>query len=251
MTAYPDLSYLPDGSEKHKLDVFLPETKNFSTIIWFHGGGLTGGSRKDPDYPGIFTAMGFGFVSAEYRLYPEAKFPDFAEDAAAAVAYTLDHAAAWGGNGRVFVSGESAGAYLTMLLCLNPAYLTAVGADRSRIDGYLSDSAQMFCHFRVLEELGLDSRLERIDCHAPIFYLRPDMDLPPLLLVCYEDDMTCRPEETALFDASARRLNPNAMIRFRRLLGGHCGRPRGQDGKMLLPEVFRTFLEEVGEKKEK
>ena len=63
--------------------------------------------------------------------------------------------------------------------------------------------------------------------------------------------MTCRPEETALFDASARRLNPNAMIRFRRLPGGHCGRPRGQDGKMLLPEVFRTFLEEVGENKEK
>ena len=46
-----------------------------------------------------------------------------------------------------------------------------MGVDTDFISGYISDSAQMTTHFNVLRERGLDTRLERIDEAAPLFYL--------------------------------------------------------------------------------
>lgn len=36
------------GAEKRQyVDWYLPESENFDLLIWFHGGGLESGSRKD------------------------------------------------------------------------------------------------------------------------------------------------------------------------------------------------------------
>ena len=37
------------AKERCRLDVYYPSTKGFSTIVWFHGGGLKGGNRFVPD----------------------------------------------------------------------------------------------------------------------------------------------------------------------------------------------------------
>lgn len=37
-------------NEKCMLDIYYPEhVKNYPTIVWFHGGGLTGGSKEIPE----------------------------------------------------------------------------------------------------------------------------------------------------------------------------------------------------------
>ena len=37
--------------DRCKLDIYYPENdKDFKTIVWFHGGGLTGGSKELPEY---------------------------------------------------------------------------------------------------------------------------------------------------------------------------------------------------------
>ncbi len=167
-------------------------------------------------------------------MYPEAKFPDFLEDAARAVAWVMNRA-----KGRVFVSGESAGAYITMMLCLDQHYLAEAGVDYNKIAGFISDSAQQCSHFNVLRELRLDPRLQRIDGHAPMYFVQEGLKLRPLLMMYYTNDMKCRPEETKLMFASLKKLLPDAWVELARLPGGHCSQPRAADGSCLM--LNRTF----------
>ena len=139
MRAYFDLPYVENATEMQLLDIYLPDEDGFETIIWFHGGGLERGSRKSNVYAEPFVEKGYGFVSVEYRMYPDAKFPDFLEDGAASVAYILNHIKEYGGTGTVYVGGTSAGAYMTMMLCMDHRYLEAVGVKQEQIKAYILD----------------------------------------------------------------------------------------------------------------
>lgn len=248
MRTYNDLPYVENGSKMQMLDIYRPEQDGFDTVIWFHGGGIEAGSRKDAHYAEEFVNAGYGYVSAEYRMYPEAKFPEFIEDAAATIAWVLKHIGEYGGNGKVYVSGTSAGAYLTMMLCMDHRYLEKVGVKQEQVEGYISDSAQQFCHFNVLRELGFDTRLERIDEHAPIYFVREGLEIRPLMLFYYEDDMKCRPEETRLMYASLKNIMPEALVYIEELPGKHCKRPRNPDGSQMPVTESLKFIENIREK---
>ncbi len=76
--------------ENCRLDLYLPCSNEFDTVVYFHGGGLTGGHKDDFYYAemaGKFAEKGLAFASVEYRKYPTAKYPDFLEDCAAATAF--------------------------------------------------------------------------------------------------------------------------------------------------------------------
>ena len=151
-----------------KMDLYRPDADGFDLIVWFHGGGLESGCRADGAGLGAaFTAHGCGFASADYRMYPAARYPDYLLDGAQAVAFMLRQAKAYGGSGRVIVSGQSAGAYMTMLLALNPAFLRNAGADRSAVAAYISDSAQQHTAFgfeiSVKQQLKNQSNNKRND----------------------------------------------------------------------------------------
>ena len=82
-----DLQY--SNYEETLVDIYLPEAKNFTTIVNFHGGGLDHGSNKAPTLEFIakaFTDAGYAFASVEYRKYPNAKYPDYLVDCAKATA---------------------------------------------------------------------------------------------------------------------------------------------------------------------
>ncbi|MBQ1207561.1 MAG: alpha/beta hydrolase [Lachnospiraceae bacterium] len=153
MRTYMDIPYVENATEMQLLDMYLPDGDDFATVIWFHGGGFEKGSRKRDYFAAPAVERGYGFVSVEYRMYPDAKYPDFIEDAAASVAYVIKHIGEYGGNGKIYVSGASAGAYLTMMLCMDHRFLEAVGVKQEQIGGYISDSAQQFNHFNVMRNL--------------------------------------------------------------------------------------------------
>ena len=104
----------------HMLDLYLPEGKDeFLTMIYFHGGGLelyTGGLENDPnvpsDYsgskmdsakflPAICADQGIAIATVDYRLYPDAKFPDFIEDVAEATAWVMENIHNYGKKQKV------------------------------------------------------------------------------------------------------------------------------------------------------
>ena len=243
MRKYLDIPYVLPENDAQRVDITLPDTDGFDTVLWFHGGGIENGHRKGDETPIGLTKKGIAVASAEYRMYPTAKYPEFIEDAAAAVAFTLKRSRELGGNGRLFVGGSSAGAYLTMMLCMNPTFLDAVGVSRNDIAGFISDASQMFTHFNVLKEQGIDSRRQYLNDRAPMYYVDENLELRPLLLIFYTNDIPCRPEENELFYVSVKRFLPDADITKVQLEGEHCsGKNPEPDGETRTEKLVEQFV---------
>ena len=184
---------------ENTLDMYLPEKSGYDTIVYFHGGGLEAGDKADENCIAIgkrFAECGYGFVSVNYRMYPQAKFPEYLQDAARAIAWVKAHAISYGGNGELYVSGTSAGAWISIMLCLNEEYLQGVGIYPLEIKGWIIDSAQMTAHFNVLKyETGVDPNLQRINEFAPLYYVDSKTKCNRMLLLFYQEDIPCRPEQ--------------------------------------------------------
>jgi acetyl esterase/lipase len=191
-----DAGFTPYMAERCKLDVYFPEDgKDFSTVVWFHGGGLTGGQKSIPK--GLKNA-GFAIVAAGYRLSPGVKGSECIDDAAAAVAWTVNNIAKYGGKPEnIFVSGHSAGAYLTDMIGLDKRWLEKYGVDANRLAGLISLSAQAVTHFTIRAERGISDKRAIIDELAPIYHARGNA--PPILLLTgdREKEMLGRYEENA------------------------------------------------------
>ncbi len=111
-----DIKYGPDP--RQALDLFVPESAGSArpVFIFVHGGGYTGGSKREPGSPFYDNIMlwaaknGIVGVNATYRLAPAHPWPAGPEDVAGAVRWVLGHIAAHGGDPkRVFLCGHSAG----------------------------------------------------------------------------------------------------------------------------------------------
>ena len=82
-------------------------------ILFFHGGSWRWGQKDYHREIGKqFARKGIVFVTANYRLYPEVRFPAFPEDVALASAWVRKNVRAHGGDGNnLFLMGHSAGAH--------------------------------------------------------------------------------------------------------------------------------------------
>lgn len=109
---------------RQRLDLYRPRADARGPIVLFlHGGGWTSGSRGDHGFVGAtLAARGFTVVIPDYRLYPEARFPDFVEDAALAYRWTAAHCEQDGASRPIFIIGHSAGAHIGALLTYDPDY---------------------------------------------------------------------------------------------------------------------------------
>lgn len=183
-----NISYYPESvsklnsniSEKCKLDIYLPEkTPKFPTVIWFHGGGLSSGEKE---IPAELKGNGIAIIGVGYRLTPQAKCPDYLEDAAAAVAWVFKNITKYGGDSSlIFVSGHSAGGYLAAMIGLDKSWLAANQIDANRLAGIIPFSGQMITHFSIRKERGIPDTQPVVDKFAPLFHVRSDA--PPLLLL--------------------------------------------------------------------
>jgi acetyl esterase/lipase len=183
-------------NERCVLDIYYPKNKTgFATIVWFHGGGLTGGNKEIPE---ALKNKGFAIIGVNYRLSPKAKAEKAIEDAAAAVAWTFNNIANYGGDkSQIFVSGHSAGGYLGMMIGLDKKYLQKENIDANQIAGLIPFSGQCITHFEIRRENGIPEKQPTIDQFAPLYHVRADA--PPLLLITgdRELEMLGRYEENA------------------------------------------------------
>jgi len=182
--------------ERCKLDIYYPvNKKNFATIVWFHGGGLTSGNKE---LPKALQEQGFAVIGVGSRLSPHVQGSEVIEDAAAATAWAFKHIKEYGGDDRlIFVSGHSAGGYLGMMLTLNTHYLEQYGVDANKIAALIPFSGHTITHFTIRNERGIKDVQAVVDEYAPLFYVRSDA--PPLLLITgdRELEMLGRYEENA------------------------------------------------------
>lgn len=186
----------PYIAERCELDIYYPSgEEGFPTVVWFHGGGLTGGQKE---LPKALKNRGIAIVGVNYRLAPKAQAPDYIRDAAAAVAWVFNNIEQYGGDpAKIFVSGHSAGGYLTMMIGLDKEYLAHHGIDANHIAGLIPLSGQTITHFAIRAQDQIDEKQPTVDQYAPLFHVRPDAS--PLLLITgdRELEMLGRYEENA------------------------------------------------------
>lgn len=193
---YPDTTYDNYKLERCRLDIYYTKgAKDLPVIIWFHGGGLTGGNREIPE---ALKNKGVVVIGVGYRLSPKVSVPAIIEDAAAATAWVFKNASKYGiSNKKIVVSGHSAGAYLGLMITLDKSYLAKHQIDANQIAELVSFSGQAITHFALRKEKGIPDTQPVIDKYAPLFHVRKDA--PPILLLTGDPEleMLGRAEENA------------------------------------------------------
>ena len=126
---------------RNKLDIYRPRNSNGAApvVVFFYGGSWNMGSRTDYAFVGEALAeRGIVAVLADYRLYPQVRYPDFVADSARAVAWTLKEIQRHGGDPqRVFVMGHSAGAYNAAMVAIDKRWLSAAGSSTDALRGFI------------------------------------------------------------------------------------------------------------------
>lgn len=223
------------------LDIYYPKyVKNFATVIWFHGGGLTGGHREIPEQ---LKNKGFAVIGVGYRFSPKVKAPAYVEDAAAATAWVFNHIKEYGGSDKlIFLSGHSAGGYLDLMITLNKKYLAVYNIDANAVAETIPFSPQVITHFTVREERGIKETQPIIDSMAPLYFVRKDV--PPILDITGDRNLELlgRYEENAYFHRMML-LNGNNTTTLYELDGyDHGGMPAGAY-PLLIKEIEKRTKE--------
>ena len=107
---------------RQKLDIYRPAAGDKGPVVlFFYGGGWRGGQRSTYGFVGgALAARGITTVIADYRVFPEVRFPAFVEDGALAYRWVARNVAE---NRPIFLAGHSSGAHLAALLALDSRYL--------------------------------------------------------------------------------------------------------------------------------
>ncbi len=251
MKTIKNIAYNNTDSERQKLDLYLPECDEFPTFIYFHGGGLEGGSKDNLCFMSKLSENGIAVVCANYRLYPKAKFPEFIEDAASAVAWVRNNIAKYGEMTKLFVGGSSAGGYLTQMLCFDKQYLAKHRIDADEIDGYFMDAGQPTSHYNVLREKGIDTRRIIVDETAPLYFIEGNRKYPPIKILVSDNDITNRLEQTQLLVSTLKHFgNDMSKLDFEIVKNSsHCEYvDKIIDGKSVFAEMIIKFIDKYRSK---
>ena len=161
------------------LDLWMPAaaTAPVPLVVFVHGGAWAHGNKdngtgkwKESHFP----AQGYAFATLDYRLVPEARVEDQADDIAHALRTLIDRADALGfDKRRIVLMGHSAGAHLVALVSTDPQYLARVSLPMSAlagtiaIDGAGYDVPQQvagtngYMHHEYVQAFGIDPARQR------------------------------------------------------------------------------------------
>ena len=243
MKTIRDICY---NEHKQYLDIHLPDCDSFPVFLYFHGGGLEEGDKAQRFnlFVEYLTSHGIAVVSANYRMYPDAKYPDFLVDCAKAVAWVFENMKTYGNVTGIYVGGSSAGGYISQMLCFDKHYLAAHGISPMDIAGFIHDAGQPTCHFNVLRERGIDTRRVMIDESAPLYHVGADPDYPPMLIIVSDNDMENRYEQTVLLMSTLKHFGHAEKVKLKVMQSTHCGYIRKADetGESVFGKLIEDFI---------
>ena len=250
MREIKDIFYTPEKHPSQSLDVYLPEDcENFPTVIYFHGGGLVNGNKEGKTAKVLseyLTSRGIAFISANYRLYPHAHYPDFVYDAAAAVAWAIKHMPESGASDKIFAGGSSAGGYLSMMLCFDKKYLGLHNLAPTNLAGFIHDAGQPTAHFNVLKERGIDSHRVIVDETAPLYHIGVDAQYPPMQFIVSDNDMKNRYEQTQLVLSTLKHFDYDQdTVEYCLMHSTHCryNAELDENGESVFGKIIADFVE--------
>jgi len=197
---------------RQTMDVFIAQKprENSPVIVFVHGGSWDSGNKDIYKFLAEgFTQNGFDVVVPNYRLYPEARYPEFIEDNALAVAQTAKRFP----NRPIALMGHSAGGYNVLMLGLVPKYLEAAGVDRcAQIAGIAALSAPV--GIVPLKEEPLitifPDRFTKTD--APLNQVTGPV--PQMFLANGQDDKTVYPDNSVALGKKITQRGGQAQVKI-------------------------------------
>jgi acetyl esterase/lipase len=197
-------AYGPDPAQR--VDIYRPATtQDAPVVLFFYGGSWQGGRRADYAFVGAALAeRGMLAVVADYRRFPQVRFPDFVADGALALRWTRDHAADFGADPqRLFVAGHSAGAHIAALLATDAQYLQRVGLAPRDLRGAIGIAGPYdFLPITDPDLKPIFGREADWPRSQPVNFV--DGDEPPFLLLHGEDDKLVWPRNSERLAARLR-----------------------------------------------
>ncbi len=214
-----DVAYGKDAAQK--MDVYLPQgVKGAPVIFMVHGGAWRIGDKTNDrvveNKLARWAPRGFVFISANYRMLPDADPLTQADDVARALATAQKRAQEWGADADKFIlMGHSAGAHLVSVLNAAPDRAFAQGArpwiGTVSLDTAATDMVKVMQreHYRFYDKaFGDDPAYWK--AASPQHILTPQAK--PILLVCSSEreDKPCL--QTRVFAASAKKVGVRAEV---------------------------------------
>lgn len=252
MKKYVNVSYGNGDFRRQVLDVYLPEAESFPVFVYFHGGGMEYGDKSESIFYEDLCNMGVAVVTANYRMYPYATYPDFIWDAAAATAWAINNMQKHGEVKGIYVGGSSAGGYLTQMLCFDKRYLAIHKINADDISGYIMDAGQPTVHFNVLKERGFDPRRVIVDEAAPLYHICEERNYPPMNIIVSDNDMRNRFEQTELLVSTLKHMGHEDKIKYTLVENSnHCGYLglRDENGVAVFAKMITEFIKWCEERK--
>lgn len=192
---------------RQRLDVYTPRhlSAPAPVVLFFYGGSWNSGERGDYAFVGeALAARGLVVVIADYRLYPQVRYPAFLHDSAQALAWVVREVAAYQGDPQqLFVMGHSAGAYNAAMLALDPRLLADVDLSPDVLRGWIGLAGPY--DFLPIENPAVKPVFMHPDSppdSQPINQVRAEA--PPALLVAAAEDGLVDPQRNT--GGLARRL---------------------------------------------
>ena len=196
-----DVSYVPwPADSKHRYDLYLPTTTSppWPVVVFVHGGFWKPFDRRMfQPFTGLHGCVGVALANAgvatavvSYRQRPEAaSIQDALDDVARAVRNVIDDIGRQGGDpARVFVVGHSAGAWLSILLALEPEHLDKLGVRSGYVRGFAAlagpydlERLAAVPDRRLAAEVQASASAADVERFSPERRVRPDH--PPILML--------------------------------------------------------------------
>ncbi|WP_394213098.1 alpha/beta hydrolase [Psychrobacter piscatorii] len=187
------------------LDIYYPKplaqamkaqsaiNSNYPMVVFVHGGSWESGNKEQYAFVGQSLAQA-GYVTAviNYRKAPEHVYPDYVEDAAQAIAWSIENATSLHADpSRVAVMGHSAGAFNAVAAVSNEDFLAPYGikpTDVATVIGIAGPYSYDFRKFDSATAFAPDATPDQV---------MPDRQIkgaqPPYLLLTAEKDKVVHP----------------------------------------------------------
>lgn len=201
---FRDIAYIDDGKGYHQMDIFRPKGAEgkLPVIVNFHGGGLVLCTREvNRPFCAELAKRGFLVFSVDYPVVPEKDVPGILGDVCAGLDAVDSMLESRGGDReRVFLVGDSAGAFLAV-------YAAAIQADAKIAEAALVRPPKLPVHALGLisgmlhtadsDETGIFLRGsfygKNWRSHPLLPYLKPEREavaslMPPCFLVTSKGD---------------------------------------------------------------
>ena len=264
-----DISYVPNGDEAQKLDLYLPEKPAehpLPLIVHIHGGGWMGGNKFPCPVVGM-VGKGYAVASVEYRFSQKAKFPAQIQDCQAAIRWLRANSQQHNIDPkRVGVVGGSAGGHLSALVGTTGGKkaFAPIGGNEEQ-----SDRVQAVCDifgpanfstvmqqadddknvrnifkfnspsdpYSQLIGVSLEGNTQKTNAVSPVHYVSKDN--PPMLILHGTHDALVPLAQSEEFAAAL--MEKGVEVWLQKLPGsGHGG---GGFGKPAIVSLMQTFFD--------